>query len=107
MHGSRENKLNNIRYWFRILAVVFCISLCNLLRTVGGRKHSYFFYHKWNEILNKACFIATYISANQPINSHGVKVSITELLEIKIWGYHRAGNGELRLSKAGLLWSEE
>lgn len=47
------------------------------------------------------------MSANKPINSHGVEVSITELLEIKIWGYHRAGNGELRLSKAGLLWSEE
>lgn len=44
------------------------------------------------------------MSDNKPVNSHGVEFSITELLEIKTWGYHRAGNGELRLSKA-LFWS--
>lgn len=60
-----------------------------------------------SEIKHKTCCIATYVSANKPINSHGVKVSITELIEIKIWGYHGAGNGELRLSKAGFLWSGE
>lgn len=47
------------------------------------------------------------MSANKAINTHGVEISITELLEIKIWGYHRAENGELRLRKAGLLCSEE
>jgi len=47
------------------------------------------------------------VSAHKPINSHGVEVGVTELLEFEVWGYRRAGHGELGLSEAGLLQSGE